>query len=211
MMEINNIISLGPSCINSYYFKSKKYKKQSYPFDWIFSDLYIINHCLEDDFECFMDKSKHKTVSPTKSLHTTYKTKKDIFEHHNICSTNGYSYFERCITRFRNIRELKGTSLFISMINHTMFNEFHEHTPVDPLHVSLLCENLKKYAKDFILCVVYITSTDLPKGYTRKIENSHLHIVNLNITGFMKGLDFENKKGLDLFDKMLHEYFIFST
>jgi hypothetical protein len=37
--------------------KQNKLKLCSYPFDWIFSNCNNIIHCLEDDFNVFLDKS----------------------------------------------------------------------------------------------------------------------------------------------------------
>ena len=58
MIPIKYVCSLGNRCHTAYLLKKCNLKKTSYPFDWIFSDLYMILHCIEDNFNKFLNKSK---------------------------------------------------------------------------------------------------------------------------------------------------------
>ena len=62
MLEINYTCSLGNLCHGSQILKRNNYKKCSYPFDWIFSNCENIIHCIEDDFNIFLDKSYYVSI-----------------------------------------------------------------------------------------------------------------------------------------------------
>ena len=62
MLEINYTCSLGSLCHSSQILKRNKYKVCSYPFDWIFSNYDNIIHCIEDNFQSFLDKSYYQSV-----------------------------------------------------------------------------------------------------------------------------------------------------
>ena len=112
MQEAKLAISLGSFCTTSYLLKEFGYKQVSYPFDWIFSSLSMVEHCLVDNFTEFLqrlyyDKGNEKDntyhwfyqsfVFPKNPKHST------IFAHRNLLNDIDYAYYERCVERFRNI------------------------------------------------------------------------------------------------------------
>ena len=71
-MEIKTIkhtCSLGQLCQSSQILKSIGLKKCSYPFDWIFSSCDNILHCIQDDFNIFLDKSYYISKSDKQCGH----------------------------------------------------------------------------------------------------------------------------------------------
>jgi hypothetical protein len=54
-MDIKYVCSFGESFFAAYTLKRNNLKVESYPFDWIFSNINIIMHCLEDNFKIFLD------------------------------------------------------------------------------------------------------------------------------------------------------------
>lgn len=52
-MEIKNVCSLGTFCLTSMIIKNCGLKKESYLFDWIFSNVDIVIDCLKNDFKDF--------------------------------------------------------------------------------------------------------------------------------------------------------------
>jgi hypothetical protein len=56
-MEINHICGLGSLCHTAVFIKRNKFRTCAYPFDWAFSNPDIIQKCLQDDFNTFLNKS----------------------------------------------------------------------------------------------------------------------------------------------------------
>ena len=54
---VTEFISIGPCCFTTEYIKSSGLCNHSYPFDWIFSSIEMVNHCITDKFNTFLDLS----------------------------------------------------------------------------------------------------------------------------------------------------------
>jgi len=121
MKTINYICSLGALCHTASWIKQMQMKKCSFPFDWIFSNPNMIIDCIDNDFKIFLDKNFHipheiHTNSKQISGHKVYGGQ--IFNHHYILEDNTYSYFVRCVNRFRILTKKKENKLFIiSFVN----------------------------------------------------------------------------------------------
>ena len=90
-MEIKYTCSFGPTCQSSQILKRNKLKLCSYPFDWIFSKYDNIIHCIENDFQIFLDKSYYIDISYKMCGHSYYH--KDMFGHHNPLNIDSdYNY-----------------------------------------------------------------------------------------------------------------------
>ncbi len=108
------IISLGTHCFTSFLMKYSGLKTQSYPFDWIFSSTKMVTHCINDDFDIFMNDSFHEPVALidrpnaqdyNKCNHTYYRDNFGInflFNHHSMDELENVEYFSRCISRLRD-------------------------------------------------------------------------------------------------------------
>jgi hypothetical protein len=107
MSKINYICSLGTRCIASMLIKQNKMQTGSYPFDWIFSNPDMVSDCIEDNFQVFLDKKQHISLTSHKSNHEQYVRKR------NITNNNTYESFIRCVTRFNTILNESGRKLFI--------------------------------------------------------------------------------------------------
>jgi hypothetical protein len=51
------ILSVGPNCIRATDLQNNNYRFHSYPFDWMFTSLDMIEHCIEDEFKILLDKN----------------------------------------------------------------------------------------------------------------------------------------------------------
>ena len=49
-------ISIGPYCSTADILKKHNHRLQAFPFDYIFSSLEMIKHCINDQFNIFLDK-----------------------------------------------------------------------------------------------------------------------------------------------------------
>jgi len=68
-------ISIGPYCYTADLLKKNNLRFNAYPFDWIFSSLEMVEHCIRDRFQTFLNKDY--LVSPpgglgSKTQHTVY-------------------------------------------------------------------------------------------------------------------------------------------
>ena len=99
MTLIRYAASLGPRCHTASFLKRNKLKKESYPFDWIFSNTGMITHCLEDNFKTFLDKSYYTITDPAskKQQHSVYSEDPSeiFFNHHNPLKEEDNIYFNR--------------------------------------------------------------------------------------------------------------------
>ena len=117
MTIIKYVTSLGPRCHTASFLKRNRLKKESYPFDWIFSNTGMILHCLEDNFKTFLDKSYYTITDPTskKQQHSVYSEDPSeiLFNHHNPLKEEDNIYFNRCIARFKNVMVQPELKMFV--------------------------------------------------------------------------------------------------
>lgn len=121
--KINYVCSLGNNCHSANILKRNGLKICSYPFDWIFSNYGMIKHCIQDDFNTFLSKSQYNSISKTSCEHIFYKQNYGLgpipmFRHFNPSSNKrDYSYYKRCVKRFRFVLNSLEPKLFVIMIN----------------------------------------------------------------------------------------------
>ena len=90
-LEINYTCSLGSLCHSSQILKRNNLKIYSYPFDWIFSCCDNIIHCIEDNFNIFLDKSYYINRSISQCGHSKYNDR--MWQHHNpLNNIDHYNY-----------------------------------------------------------------------------------------------------------------------
>ena len=129
-------ISIGPYCTTADILKKHKLRNLAYPFDYIFSSLEMVKHCINDRFNIFLDKQYHKQAG-CRSQHLFYQkfidteilrkhhlaynfpsiamnmTKRDIFLHHNICDEMIYESFVRRCNRLLSLIDNKNKIVFV--------------------------------------------------------------------------------------------------
>ena len=131
-------ISIGPYCSTSDILKEHELRNFAYPFDYIFSSLEMVKHCINDRFNIFLDKIYHqKTSSKKSSRHLFYSkfidteilrkhhiahkvphiaknlTNREIFLHHNICDKINYDSFVKRCNRLLSLIDNKKKIAFI--------------------------------------------------------------------------------------------------
>jgi len=118
--------SLGGLCHSAHLLKINGLKKESYPFDWIFSNIPMIKDCIKDDFKTFLDKAEYSDYNTNTTLRENQCEHKFygqmvfkgehsvIFNHHNpLSNSNDYSYYERCVNRFRDLLKSDNEKTFV--------------------------------------------------------------------------------------------------
>ena len=119
-------IPIGYTCNTAEELKKHNLRFHSYPFDWIFSSLSVIEDCIKDRFNKFLDKNFYYDINDERCKHSYYqqmiKTKNLIklhkectfcsyaddyewyfFNHHNLTDENTYNALKRRCKRFLNV------------------------------------------------------------------------------------------------------------
>lgn len=105
-----SLISIGGQCVTSGLLQTFGLRLTSYPFDWLFSSLRMIEHCLRDDFSEFLNPAQYEPVpveargKPTvhRTHHRLYRDEfgvEHVFNHHDM--PEKLPHFERTVRRFQ--------------------------------------------------------------------------------------------------------------
>ena len=131
-------ISVGPFCTTADIIKLNNFRKSSYPFDYIFSSLEMVKHCINDRFNIFLNKEYYLEGNEKKSMHHLYYSKfintevlrkhhlkwnmlniannlekREIFLHHNLLDEETYSAFVRRCNRLLNLIDNNEKIVFV--------------------------------------------------------------------------------------------------
>ena len=142
-------ISIGPYCSTTDILKENNLRTEAYPFDYIFSSLEIVKHCLNDKFMIFLDKKYYMYGNCKKSTrhsfycnfldtpllqqhHIKFNYSKDykvsegnLFNHHNLIDDNdNYEKFKRRCERLLNLIEKNEKIVFVYYNCYT--NDFND-------------------------------------------------------------------------------------
>jgi len=108
-----HVVSLGSNCYASQMLKAQKLKRYSGPFDWVFSSVPMVEHCLRDDFRTLLDRAQMEALpeQPHKpglerSEHAFYRDSFGVprmFNHHDMTLDADYGYLARCVERLRGV------------------------------------------------------------------------------------------------------------
>lgn len=105
-----SVISIGDRCVTSGVLEALELKTKAFPFDWLFSSLAMVAHCLRDDFAEFLNPGQYEPVpleqrsKPTvhRTHHRLYRDTfgvEHVFNHHDM--PRSLPHFERAVGRFR--------------------------------------------------------------------------------------------------------------
>ena len=95
-------ISLGPNCGVSLILDRLGLRLAAYPFDWLYSSLAMVEHCVDDDFRTFLDAGQIDPLRKRQSNHRFYLDTFNVvrvFNHHQM--PKEMPHFERAVERFR--------------------------------------------------------------------------------------------------------------
>lgn len=93
-------ISIGPLCTSSQTLKDMGLRTVAYPFDWIFSDLDMVKHCILDGFKTLLDTDMIVKVGESSSTHKVYTGDSPTFNHHDLSDVRTHAAFKRRCARF---------------------------------------------------------------------------------------------------------------
>jgi len=113
-----HFISIGPYCITAEIIREAEYRTLSCPFDWIFSSLDMVKHCIDDEFKTFLNLdliNNHSHIHYDKYLNTPvinhqYRrvfghTNRPLitFNHDLLHDEETYKKYKRRCERFLNL------------------------------------------------------------------------------------------------------------
>ena len=109
------IISIGPLCLGAQSIADIGMRTASFPFDWIFSDLRMVQNCIETRFSIFLDRNLISRGDKSGvSTHTHYSKNgpSPTFNHHDLTLDETHAAFTRRADRFMNAyNDTNGTIL----------------------------------------------------------------------------------------------------
>lgn len=214
-IPIHEVVSLGSFCGVAEYCRRNGYRKASYPFDWIFTDLKSVASFLENDFSNFFDSNDIVVKCWDAGKNNRHKR----FNHHQVCTKNHREYFDRCFERFRCLHKTRGTKLFMAIHNDDIDID-------DERSIKSIYESLKRTAgDDFVFVVVNVHKNDVhhkpsssssssssQKRYEKEEWSDNLYVVRLYTSVFAPAgfMPFESQHDMDIFEAAIHDLFSFT-
>lgn len=191
MTTIKYVCSLGPRCHSASILKRLELKKASFPFDWIFSNLDMVIHCIENDFKIFLNPKYFSIRDPTstKQQHSYYKENDDdaIFNHHNPLYKKDYNYFVRCTERFKTLLNQKGLKLFvITYLNFWKIDEPFKNNIIEKI------KKLNNYTTNYgILCIIQYIAEKEEEQHTFSFSiHNNIHFLEVYTKSASNGASF---------------------
>mgnify|MGYP003874596399 CR=1 FL=1 len=197
---------MGFNCHVSQFLKTYNLKVASYPFDWIMSDLNVVQKSIEDNFKDFLDKNLYVNLNRIDRCgHKTYCD--NMFVHHNpLSNEQDYLYFNRCVDRFRDLFKKKRKKLFIiSIINGEQ--GVGDNISEDLIQKFIAFNDfLKNHTSNFHLLII-INYPCKKSNRNRTTEINNLTIIELDTISYNTGREYKNDiDNKYLYDKILKLY-----
>ena len=190
--------SLGFHCHATQLLIRNNFKKESYPFDWMFSNIFIVSDCINNDF-CKLIDNRFYIDCPNQTTlnqcgHSYYKS--NMFPHHDMRKIDNYNYLLRCVKRFQKLCEIKEPKVFlITIIDIQLMKKIHEN-------MANLKNILNKKTTNFrIICFVFIHNKRSNNHYME--INDNIHIIYIDLTSSSNGITFKDDKDNQYVDNIL--------
>lgn len=192
LLDSQEIISVGSHCITSSFLKSAGIKRWSGPFDWIFSNIRMVNHCFSDKFTAFLDRRFHiKTpmnsiihVGANVCAHSFYKDNfgvEFVFNHHDITVDHVYDYYVRCVSRFQRTVNGPNETLLVGLTQNVVEEDFLE-----------LCRHAENFCNTKVFIFKAFNSPDGGFGISTNIIYKQHRLFNFSMIGEMGPVNFTN-------------------
>jgi hypothetical protein len=200
MLEINYTSSLGSLCHSSQILKRNNLKLCSYPFDWIFSNCDNIIHCIEDNFNIFLDKSYYINVSESQCGHSKYHKK--MFNHRNpLNNINDYNYYVRCVDRFKILLQKQEHKLFIMICVN-----IDEDTKIKMIEFN---NTFSQYTYNYTLLIIFHIPNK-EQNHHIFTYNDNIHFLELHTLSQSNGVEFVNNDDNIYLDNIINSKYNFN-
>lgn len=202
-MEIKYVCSLGSVCHCSQILKNNKLKKCSYPFDWIHSNHDNVIHCIEDDFNIFLDKSYYIRIQDKVCGHSYYHT--CMWRHHNpLNDENDYNYYYSCVNRFKQLLQYEEHKLFIML-----FTNMDNIEEINKKNIINFNNKFYKYTKNYTLLVIF-NIKDKENNHHVFTYHDNIDFLELHTLSSSNGSYFINTNDDDYLNNILNTKYKFN-
>jgi hypothetical protein len=199
--------SLGSFCYSAQLLRRNNLREESNPFDWLFSNIEMVKHCIEDDFKSFLDKSHYYLVEPYEGStemrcnHRLYSLNDDynpVFNHHNpLENDDHYQHFVRSVDRFKNILKSDQKKVFV-YINRPNDDRNFEDILVEALQFT---EFLNKHVSNYTLVTICQSVGELQHSI---IKGNNLVFIRLSCS-FNTGTEYKDNSHDTYLDNVFKE------
>lgn len=203
MSGIKYVCSLGTKCHTASFLQRNNLKLASYPFDWLYSDVSTVTHCIEDDFKTLLDKHNYIDIgwaveNPLGQCgHLIYGTQ--LFNHRDMRIDENYYYLIRCVDRFRNLCKKLDKKLFIIWFINGEYN--------DKGKVIEFNNKFKNVTSNYTLLCITHDQTDKNEYYMTSHNN--IDFLDLNTISRSDGTRFEMEEDNIFLDKIILNKYVF--
>lgn len=206
MIPIKHICSLGNNCHTATLLKRNQWKKESYPFDWIFSNINLVKHCIDDKFDKFLDQQYYPDKDPKswQQNHVYYFpfSEDKMFNHKNPMKEDDYQYYQRCVKRFNQFVKKPEFKVFLNMhVNHDPINNTFKQKMIK--FNNYLDKNCENYA---LICIVQGVGDKQEYSFE---THSNIHFINLTTLSPSNGKEFINPTDNSFLDNLLKKVYKF--
>jgi hypothetical protein len=204
MNEIKYVCSLGPFCQAANILKSSQLKKCSYPFDWIYFNYNDIIHCLEDDFNIFLDKTYYVSIHHYKCGHSRYHP--EMFNHGNPLNHEWYyHYIIRCVNRFKQLIQYEDYKLFLIFLTNT--GPIEEYLKNDIIAFNRTFSTHVKNYKLLVICNI----VDKQENYHKFTYHDNIDFLELHTLHRSNGISFGGNSDDAYLNNVLHTTYHFNV
>lgn len=176
MNDKHHVLSLGSRCFVARALELLKLRTYAGPFDWIYTSAAMVRHCLEDNFQTFLDAAELQKCGHA-GAHQTYGTmlgRKVIFPHHRPLDRDR-KHFERAVCRCQKVLESPEKKLLVFMHLVKSRKGLANVRDVSSKHgsnlkeVEALFNVLQKKVQNFHLLVVYVIEGATPEAVEQEL------------------------------------------
>ena len=203
-IRIKNIIPFGSQCFSAFFVKSINLKKESYPFDWIFSSPLMIKDILDDNFAKFLYKDNYIIKDPNEKInkHKIYLPELNLFNHRNPIKDEDYIYYIRCINRFNNILQTSEKKLFLlTSLRNNFYNELN--------NLFILRNKLSELTTNYIFVCIFQESDGSNIQHKDLYYYDNLIVVQINTLEYSDGVLFSNESDNIFYKNIIDDLFTF--
>ena len=156
------------------------------------SKLSDVKHCIEDNFNTFLDKKCYTDLDRTDRCgHSVYCD--NMFVHHNpLYNSDDYNYFVRCVERFRELLSRTEKKMFIiSIINgeHNIGNKLSDNIKAQFVELNNV---LKTKTTNYKLVLIVNYPNKIKNNYVLT-ELDNLYFLEVDTLSLNNGIHFCNE------------------
>ena len=179
------VIPIGTFCQLCGTIERLKYRYMALPFDYIRSNILMINDCINNNFEKFLNREKYFN-----NFLGVDGYGKDIFIHHNMKDEIEYNKMKKRTKKFMNILDKKDIKVYISLFQNWNDNKSAHQNGSNNEKViedmKILYETLNNKTSNFYL-IGFINKVTKKQCNNVILKDKNLIIYELNTYDYSKG------------------------